>query len=314
MSLRIVLKMYLPIEGKHRDYEDTKGGRCLKNYFQDIMLIIVYHYPFYATIPFVMSNYKDAFPNIVVCGTQKSARYNILVVDMNPRGYLTHECLGEVIRSYPGFRGYMLVNDDMIVNWWNFVKLDKDKIWQGAEVAYKNGVVVGQRPIPDDWFWQLKENGARSCERAYREVVKLKNDPSVGIDIPKLLAIHFLNGRNKTMCFRTWSDFVYIPGKYSREFELLCGIFYRNKVFLEIAFPTITSFLEPWRAWEKVYGVYLPDIYGFTDFTLLKNVWPKYSKKIPFLHPIKIFGRRGLNNRRELEKQVLSYGKQFLHC
>lgn len=261
-----------------------------------------------------MLNYKDVFPHVVVCGTQTSARYRILVVDINPRGYLTHECLGRAMRLHPEFRGYMLVNDDMIVNWWNFVRLDKDKIWQGSDVKFKNGFMIGHRPIPNDWFWQLSKNGAKSCENAYREIVNLRNDTSVDINISKMLAIHFRNGKNKTMCFRTWSDFVYIPGKYSREFQLLCRIFYKHKVFLEIAFPTITSFLDTWDNWEKAYGIYLPDIYGFQDFTKLKNVWPKYSEKILFLHPVKIFGQKGLRNREELKKLVLPYGKQFLHC
>lgn len=302
------------IIGKCRNFEDTKGGRCLKNYFQDVLLIVVYHYPFYDTIPFIKSHYEDAFPHITVCGPQKSEHFDILQVDFGHGGHYSYECLGKAIRLHPGYRGYLFVNDDMIVNWWNFAKLDKDKIWQGAQVSYRIGHELGCRPIPDDWMWWIKGNGSINCENAYKEVIGLARDSAGNVEIKKLLAINFRNGRNKTMCFRTWSDFVYIPGKLSREFEMLSRIFFKNKVFLEIAFPTITSFLDDWDAWEKVYGIYLPEVYGFQDFSNVKYVWPKFSENVPFLHPVKFFGDKGLRNRKIFEKRVRFYGKRFTSC
>ena len=105
------------IIGKCRNFEDTKGGRCLKNYFQDVLLIVVYHYPFYDTIPFIKSHYEDAFPHVTVCGPQKSEHFDILQVDFGHGGHYSYECLGKAIRLHPGYRGYLFVNDDMIVNW-----------------------------------------------------------------------------------------------------------------------------------------------------------------------------------------------------
>jgi hypothetical protein len=31
---------------KYHNPDDTKSGKCLKNYVEDILLIIVYHFPF----------------------------------------------------------------------------------------------------------------------------------------------------------------------------------------------------------------------------------------------------------------------------
>ena len=312
---RLLPKLSFFFKGKHRNFEDTKGGKCLKNYFQDVLLIIVYHYPFYQTIPLLMSNYQDAFPHIIVCGPRESSRFQILKVDFGPRGYFSYECLGKAIRLHPDFRGYLFINDDMIVNWWNFAKLDKDKIWQGAQINYDIAHELGRRPFPDDWMWWKNQNGSVNCENAYVKVTSLiANSSSLDVDIQKLLEIHFRNGRNKTMCFRTWSDFVYVPGKFSREFELLCRIFFENKVFLEIAFPTIISFLDDWDAWEKVYGIYLPEVYGFQDFSNVKYVWPKFSKNVPFLHPVKFFGDKGLRNIKLFKSRVTIYGNLFKSC
>ena len=50
-----------------------------------------------------------------------------------------------------GFRGYLYLNDDMIVNWWNFLQLDKDKGWLGATLDTHKGFEVNSRPIPREW-------------------------------------------------------------------------------------------------------------------------------------------------------------------
>ena len=192
---------------------------------------MVYHYPFYSTVPFIVSHYKDAFPHIAVCGPKASAEYQILAVDMGPRGYYSYECLGAAIRLHPGYRGYMFVNDDMIVNWWNFAKLSKEKIWQGSKIDQRVAHEMNRRPIRDDWMWWRKESGLKNCEKAYQKLVALTNR-SLGfpnIHIKKLLNTHYRNGKNRTLCFRTWSDFVYVPGRLSRNLHYSLGYFLKTK-------------------------------------------------------------------------------------
>jgi hypothetical protein len=302
--------------GQHRNFADTSGGKCLKNYFQDVLLVVVYHYAFYTTVPFVLSQYEPAFPHIVVCGPKPSTDLEILVVDIGQGGYYCYECLGQAIRSYPGFRGYLFVNDDMVVNWWNFAKLDKDKIWNGAKIDESAAHRIYRRPIRDDWMWWRKEHGLKNCENTYRQLVGFANGSvaSPRSDFKKLLRTHYLNGKNRTLCFRTWSDFAYVPGRLSGEFEMLSRIFFENKVFLEIAFPTILSLLEGRQSWENANGVYLPDVFGFQDFSNAKYVWPKFSEDTIFLHPVKFSGNRGYRNRKVFKSRVLPYVKHYTSC
>lgn len=277
---------------------------------------MVYHYPFYQTLPFILSQYKDAFPHILVCGPKPSAEFEIFTVDMGPGGYYSYECIGRAIRVHPGYRGYLYVNDDMVVNWWNFAKLDKEKIWKGAEIAVSVAHVINHRPIRDDWMWWKLESGLQSCERAFEKLSELSGSPSTTtrVNYKNMLATHFLNGGNRTLCLRTWSDFAYIPGRLSRNFEALSSIFYKNKVFLEIALPTSLSLLEDWRHWEDAKGVYLPDVVGFRDFFNIKNVWPSFSGDATFLHPVKFFGNRGYHNRRIFKLRVLPYIEEYTSC
>ena len=82
---------------KYHDTPDTKSGKCLKNYFEDVLLIIVYHFPFYESIPLLKSFYHEALKNIVICGPESSSRLQIMVVDVGP-GWYGYECVGEAIR------------------------------------------------------------------------------------------------------------------------------------------------------------------------------------------------------------------------
>jgi hypothetical protein len=86
----------------YHDPADTKSGNCLKNYFEDILLIIIYHFPFYDSISLLESFYNEAFTNIVICGPKSNSQQHIMVVDLH-RGYYGYECVGEAIRRYENF-------------------------------------------------------------------------------------------------------------------------------------------------------------------------------------------------------------------
>lgn len=215
---------------------------------------------------------------------------------------------------YPGFRGYLYVNDDMVVNWWNFATLDKDKLWQGGAIIPNHEHVMGSRPIATNWpWWNIKSKSAEACEDSYLEIMhKYRN--SADIDVAALAETHLLNGRGKKVCFRMWSDLVYIPKRFSDRFQKFSFIFHKNEVFLEVAVPTIMSFLDLRESWEQHYGVYLPDMYGSIDFTDGKLVWPNYNYRINFIHPVKFQGDKARVNREKLKYEIGPFSKKFTKC
>jgi hypothetical protein len=79
--------------------DDTKSGDCLKNYFEDVLLIIVFHYPFYDSIPLLKSFYNDVFKDILICGPEAYFHHFVMVVDVGP-GLYGYECAGAAIRKY----------------------------------------------------------------------------------------------------------------------------------------------------------------------------------------------------------------------
>ena len=77
-------------------------GPCLKDAFKDILLVVVYNYPFYDSIPHLSALYRPAFPHLLFCGPpHNTTRSGILTVNIY-RGILGYECLGRAIREHPG--------------------------------------------------------------------------------------------------------------------------------------------------------------------------------------------------------------------
>ena len=299
---------------KYHDPPETKSGKCLKNYFEDVLLIIVYHFPFYESIPLLESFYNETFKNFVICGPKSNSLYQIMVVDLG-RGWYGYECVGEAIRRYPRYRGYLYVNDDMVVNWWTFYKLDKEKFWFGATIADKTCHVLGSRPIRNDWMWWKGEtSSAKGCEASYTEIMQKNNHSNAHINITKLIKMHLDNGKGVKFCFKGWSDLFYVPGRFSDQWEQISSVFYKNRVFLEAAVPTIMSFLDSRDSWEKHYGLYLPDKYGFLNFADGKKVWISYNYDIKFIHPVKFHGNITRANKEKMTNEIIPHSKRFTQC
>lgn len=202
----------------------------------------------------------------------------------------------------------------MIVNWWMFSNLDKEKIWQGGIIFASHNHVMGSRPIPDDWpWWNAKSKSAEACEDSYLEITH-KYRASKILNVTKLVKTHLVNGHDEKLCFRMWSDLFYIPRRFSDQFQRLSFVFHKNRVFLEVAVPTIMSFLDLRDEWEKNYGVYLPDQYGSIDFADGRLVWRNYDHDINFIHPVKLHGDRAKTNRERLKKDIIPYSKRFTSC
>jgi hypothetical protein len=203
----------------------------------------------------------------------------------------------------------------MVVNWWTFYNLDKEKFWQGGRMDMnKGGHIMGNRPIPNNWpWWSVKSTSAKACEDSYLEITN-ENRSSEYINVTKLIKIHRVNGGGKKRCFNTWSDLFYVPKKFSDQWQRISFVFHKNRVFLEVAVPTIMSFLDLHDLWEKHYGLYLPDKYGSINFADGKLVWINYNYDIKFIHPVKFLGDVAKPNREKLENDIIPYSKRFTKC
>ena len=271
--------------------------------FADIFLAINFNHPFYQNIPILKRYYEPLFPNYFFCGPEVDSKggHPIIVIPQprNEYGFYGFQCLAEAVRRNPGYEGYFYVNDDMIINWWNFYKLDKTKIWfptpkqMGAHPMLPNKI-----PVP---FWWLR---AACLERCSKTFAALESDPKVSKT--NAIRTYLDNVGNKRVCSNALADIVYVPGRFAKTYELLTQKFFDNLVFLEVSTPMAISMLDKRDNMIDIEGLYLQRIFGWGPWT--KNTdraWLKYNYKTFFLHPYKFSGENHTKNSGEFEDRVL---------
>jgi len=266
---------------------------CVKEAFKDFLLVIVYNYPFYDSIPHLEALYKPAFPHLLFCGPpHNTTRPGIVMVDI-VKGFLGYECLDKIIREYPGYEGYFYISDDVILKYWNFPEFDREKIWESSFLV-SNPINEAPRT---NWYWWNTQYGLNNCRRACENVAQmtLKERKLNGT---RLLNNLLKNGNGKLRCFGSRSDVLYIPQRHAKAFAILSKTFYKHKVFLEIAVPTINRLLEQNENIARLPGHYLPGRLADPRASDSRFFWYLYfsHSEYRFIHPFKLH-REGLDSK-----------------
>ena len=257
---------------------------CLKDAFKDILLVIVFNYPFYDSIPDLVALYKPAFPHLLFCGPpHNTTRPDILKVDII-KGYLGYECLGRAIRRHPGYQGYFYISDDVILKYWNIPDFDREKIWESDSII---SYPVNE-PASTQWYWLNTPYGLKSCQRACEEVSNVQ--PAETFNETFLLNTLLKNSNGTLRCFGGRSDVLYIPRKHANLFAIISETFFKQKVFLEIAVPTINRFLEHNENIGLLPGFYIPGGKNDPETSDGRFFWYLYlsNDEFFFIHPFKL--------------------------
>ena len=289
---------------------------CLRNAFKDILLVVVYNYPFYDSMPHLSALYRPAFPHLLFCGpSHNTTRPGILTVDIY-RGVLGYECLGRAIREHPGYRGYFYISDDVILNYWNFPDFDREKIW---ESSFSFGSTPVYEPASTGWYWWVSPYGLNNCRRACEDVANM-NFGAKKLNVKYHLSTLSKNSNGSLRCFSGRSDILYIPRKHAKAFSILSETFYEQKVFLEIAIPTMIRFLERNENIGRLSGYYIPGDVRRSDprVTDSRFFWFVYfpKNKIWFIHPFKLHGHEldSKFNLVMLKYILIDKVKSFMNC
>ena len=279
-------------DGPRKTSLDRAAGSssCLKNAFKGILLVIVYNYPHFDSVPLLTSLYKPAFPHLLFCGPPSNSSYQVMEVDIR-RGILGYECLGRAIRKHPGYQGYFYINDDVILNFWNFYYFNRNIIWESPFSFGSTGVY--EPTSATGWYWWVSPYGLLNCRRAYEEVANLSHQwHTKGFNINNAITTLYRNGNGSLRCYSGRSDVLYIPGKHATGFSVLSGEFYKHKVFLEIAIPTMLRLLDRKENIRQMDGYYIPgDVRkGDPRVTDSRHFWSFYflKNKLWFIHPFKL--------------------------
>jgi hypothetical protein len=197
-----------------------------KQWGDDILLIINYHFPYYDSINLLKKIYSPYFPNIVFYGPQGHPGIEVC---NHYQGWFSYKDIGMAMQKYPGYAGYLLINDDLIINPSNFERFDKTCIWT---CPFRALDMTRSMNAIDDWPWWQANVGYPVMQQVYDKL---------DAQTHSLLAKNI--GQNRAAI--AYADIAYIPAACAERCIQLCQLYAEYGVFLEIALPTICMSLLP---------------------------------------------------------------------
>lgn len=228
---------------------------------EDILLMINYNVAYYNSIDFLKELYAPYFANIVFIGPVADPR----VEHINHRkGFFGYKGIAHVMQKYPNYAGYLFINDDSILNCWNFDRFDRSKIW----FRTMNIKTIGSHLINSGWVWWKTKWGLAPLKKSLA-------------DLPDAYKESLAKNIGAQKCAFAFSDVVYFPAQFKDDVIALADHFAKYNLFLEIAIPMICSALSPIKDIEIMRCLYL---WGNDR----KNVFKRYTKELDFIHPIKL--------------------------
>lgn len=287
------------------------SDKCLKDKYRDVLLVITYNFDLYDSIPILLALYQNAFPNIYICGPNVSESYPVKQLPIY-KGYFAYKCVAEAISLNDKYTGYLFLMDDVLLNFWTLLDLDKSKLWEGP----KQPIQVGTFKPPDSWYWWNSRWGKDNCQRAFDELSFLANESVHNqIMVSGFLRNLQRNGGGRYRCHRGRSDIFYVPQRLAIEFTFLSSVFYKYKVFLEIAVPTMFRLLDVSLNFETLTGYYMPGRVGELPVTDSRYLWTLYNEDLNFIHPLKLhYGGNSTTNLSVLQILILGKVNRMTNC
>jgi len=241
------------------------------NSLADILCCINFNHSFYGNIEFLKKLYGGLF-HIAFYGPDKASGVN--KID-SYHGYFAYVAVLDAIKRYPNYRGYIFVNDDCIINVWNFFKKNKNKIWIQPFHSLANRFDKQKK----EWCWFNLSIGMSAYNAAF-----------CSISAENRARLNTWFGSEDVVAAGP-ADFFYLPKNYSDDFINLFEVFYQNKVFIEMSIPTglraiaNKNNIEILNCYNRVY-YRLPGIKHNEEMGLRLNLF--YSEKIDVYHPLKM--------------------------
>lgn len=256
----------------------------------DILLIIHYNHPYYSSAGFLKELYLPYCPNIVFFGDGNREELRVEGIKIQEiatdSGRLFSRVMSKVFEQYPSFRGYLFLQDDCLLNYWQFTHLNKDKIWfalffnESKEPFFSSINLITNEIFIRPWEGWHIHSLLENTKKAYSTMPK-----------------KFLNKIQKTLgadrAVTQVCDMFYIPGRHTEKALELSNQF--KDVFCEIAVPMTLCALDPIKKWEQ-----LSMRWGAAS---LEN----YPYHLSWIHPIKL---SHLDTRKKV-KEIFKQGNTY---
>lgn len=225
--------------------------------FDNILLIILFNSAHYNIIPHLEILYRSFFPNILYCGPNfpdleevpalKRYQFSFVTYTSKVKGVahagLNYECTMKAIRLQYNVKGYFVIADDILVMLHALTEFPLNALWYRAESRMQTVDLItmrecnlGECKVKIRWMWwklyrlnimrvletmKEKQQTSQLFKRCYLQLIRQNG------------AEFRVNGGGGS------ADIYYIPSQLAQDFADLAQIFVDNKVYLELAVPTI---------------------------------------------------------------------------
>lgn len=261
-------------------------------YFTDILLVVVFNKPHFENIPLIEILYRPFFLHILYCGpgsvemSFEHYDFRYLSYTETPKGHypgsFNYECMVSAMTMNYTVKGYLFLADDTLWSVHKVPSLNKSSIWY----LPKHVISVGNISLDPPPSWNSHAWGFRlyqtQVQNALRRMeLEYSTNSVVGQCYRTLQAV---NG-GKHMVSGNLADVYYIPQRLAAQFAEVGLLFLEEKVFLEIAVPTIITCLESeGSSLEEIVGLYRGVVRVTPPWLLLNK--DMFADKV-FLHPCK---------------------------
>ncbi|ESP05505.1 hypothetical protein LOTGIDRAFT_152359 [Lottia gigantea] len=252
----------------------------------NVVLLIVFNKPFYDNIPKLQLTYSTVFSRIVYCGSNmpafnkssKSFSENVTFIAINDigAGSYNYICMAKVMEINFKVDGYLFIGDDTLLN-----------TRQLDAYPLNKPMIVGLDPFRRSWKSHKWPNWNKNWGRsaflsAWKELEDIANK---SLEFSQRFT-YFTNNLYNNSGFNdglqtSAVDFFYIPSKYQNDFIFYFNLFFKHKVYLEIAVATIISGVIPKSDIILSRGKYLWSVKDRQNYEQF------YNNELLYLHPVK---------------------------
>ena len=145
--------------------------------FSDLLLVVHFNFPYYGNIPFLKKLYAPIFEHIVFYGEKEHP--DVFAIKTH-EGFFLSDVLQDVLTRFPDYKGYLILQDDCVLNFWNCVLLDQNKIWFALKTntnhnLFSNIITLdGQNISGPFWLgWNRALNGTTRLEATQKAYAQL---------------------------------------------------------------------------------------------------------------------------------------------
>jgi len=239
-----------------------------KGMFKNILLVINSQSAHIEYLKILKDLYSPAFPNIVAINSEDSSSFSPYFDTencQNSDSIFTYICLQKVMEKWNRFDGYLLIQSDLVFQYWNVFRnqLDLSKFW-----IQKNLII---RKFDDDsgkWPWWDSQYGAIAVKQVFQNLTS---------NYTHFLALNKLD--ITTSALSGFAEIMYVPQKFRLGWIDLSKKFYAKRVFEEIATPLIPICLENTAKMQNINGLVLWK-------SEIEKMSKMYSSDYLYIHPV----------------------------